>query len=372
MTVINSKKYKVALVTESLWSMAGANRVLEVFAEMFPDADIYALFGDREKISYKLNSHRIYFSFLNKMPGISKIYRYTFNFWPLCIEKFDFSDYDLVISSSSSVAHGVITPLGCKHIAYIHSPMRYAWDLNHSYSKIVNFSIVKKAIVDISLNFMRVWDTSASRRPDKVIANSFFVKDRIMKYWDITSSFVIHPPVDMYKGKIKSKRSNYFVCGSPFEPNKGGVNILEYINEMGITVKLIGDGSLRKKLQRKYRKNKNIEFLGWISEEEKWKILSKAKGYIVPGVEDYGIFTCEALSCGTPVLAYGKGGSLEIVKDGKNGFFYIEDNMKEFKSSMGLFLKKEWNYEKIAKDLRYVNTKEMFKKEIGKILVDNE
>ena len=177
----NRKNLKVALVTESLWSMAGANRTLEVFCKIFPQADIFALFGEPSSLSQEIQKHRISFSGLNKRLGIKKNYRYTYHLWPNNIENFDFTGYDLVISSSASVSVGVVTPANCKHIAYIHSPMRYLWDLRTlSTSK---FSMLKRAIVDFLLLFIRLWEVSVSSRPDILVANSHFVANRIQKYW---------------------------------------------------------------------------------------------------------------------------------------------------------------------------------------------
>lgn len=372
MMVKSKNRYRVALVTESLWSMAGANRVLDSFAKIFPDADIFALFGEKKSLSDNLNSHRIFFSRLNGIPFIKKVYRYTFNLWPFFVEKFDFSQYDLVVSSSSSVTHGIISPLNCLHVAYIHSPMRYAWDLRSRYSRVVGFSRLKQAFVDFCLVGMRVWDVVASSRPDHIIANSNISKERIEKYWDRKVDAVIHPPVEKYKGKIYLKRNDYYISGAPFEPNKEGEFLLSCAAELGFKLKVLGNGSLRKRLEKKYSQFKNIEFLGWITDEEKWKIMAKAKGYIVPGIEEYGIFPCEAISAGTPVIAFRGGGSLEIVKEGKNGMFFDNWNISDFRECMKNFEGKKWNYKKISEDTRYINDFDSFKKSILKQLVDNK
>lgn len=361
---------KVALVTDSLWSMAGANKVLDAIAEIYPNSDIYSLFGEKKNLSENLQKHQIYFSFLNKLPFIKHIYRYTFHLWPVAIEQFDFSEYDLVISNSSSVAHGVITPLECKHVLYLNSNMRYAWDLSPLYTKIVRFGFLKRIIKEFFINFNRIWDVVAAQRPEIIISNSEFVAKRVKKYWDRESDFVIHPPVEKYEGKTVLKKSNYYVAGAPFEPNKRGDFLLECASNMGFNLKLIGNGSMKKKLKRKYRKFKNIEFLDNISDEEKWKVISNAKGFLVVGIEDYGIFCAEAISCGTPVLAYNKGGSLEIVRDGEGGMFFKEWDLNEFKKVFKFFDKKNWNYDEVRNSLRNVNSKESFKKKIKSVLVE--
>jgi glycosyltransferase involved in cell wall biosynthesis len=361
---------KVVLVTESLWKMAGSNRVLESFVNMYPQADIYALFGEKNKLTETIKKRDIHFSFLNKFPLIKKFYRYTFHLWPIAIEQFDFTNYDLVISVSSSVAHGVITPLGCKHLVYVNTPMRYAWDLSFLYRDVVKFGPLKRVVKELFLTMNRAWDVVAAQRPERIVVNSNFVAKRITKYWDRKVDAVIYPPSIRYKGKIVLKRENYFVAGAPFEPNKKGDFLLECASKLGFNLKLIGGGSMKKKLKRKYRRFDNIEFLGWVSEEEKWKLLSRASGFIIPGIEDYGIFCAEAVSCGTPVLAYKGGGSLEILKEGVSGLFFIDWKLSEFKKAFVRFKQRDWDYNLVRESLENVNTKENFKKKIRGVLVE--
>jgi glycosyltransferase involved in cell wall biosynthesis len=347
--------------------MAGANKVLESFAKIYPEADIYALFGERKSLSEELNNHNIYFSFLSKLPLIKYIYRYTFHLWPTAIEQMDLTEYDLVISSSSSVAHGVITPLGCKHIAYINSPMRYAWDLAPLYSRIVNFGFLKRTIKEVGVSFNRLWDVIAAQRPDVIVTNSKFVKKRVHKYWGRDVDRVIYPPTEKYEGEIITQRENYYVAGAPFEPNKRGDFLLECASKLGFNLKIIGTGSMRKKLKRKYRRYKNIEILDWISDEQKWKLISKARGFVVAGVEDYGMFCVEAISCGTPVLAYRAGGSLETVRENITGMFFDEWEISEFEGSLKFFEKKRWDYEKVRENIKNSNSNEDFMKKMSTV-----
>jgi len=356
---------RVALVTESLWSMGGANRVLETFAKMYPQVDIYALFGDPRSLSKELQKHNIFFSSLNRRPFIKQLYRYTYYLWPLHIEKFDLSQYDLVISSSSSVAFGVVTPMSCKHIAYIHSPMRYLWDLKKLGSE--SFSGIKGTIRDFLLVFIRLWEVSASSRPDVLITNSEFVSKRIQKYWGRKPDGVLTPPIHYYEGvineRMKKNGDKYIVAGAPFEFNKKGEFLLECIKDTNIVLKLIGSGSKEPKLRRKYAKYKNIQFLGRISDEEKWNVLSKASAFVMPGIEDYGIFPVEAMSAGTPVLAYKAGGILENLVEGVNGYFFTEWKKENFNIGLKKVLDEKWNYKNVSESVRKNNnTEDMFKK----------
>lgn len=361
-----SRPLKVALVTESLWSMGGANRVLESFAKLYPESDIYALFGDVSNLSDELKTHKIVFSELNRRPLINVFYRYTYHLWPLMIEKFSFDKYDLVISSSASVAFGVITGNSCKHIAYIHSPMRYLWDLKDMGSNTLGG--FKRIASNFFLTFLRVWEVSASSRPDILITNSKFVKDRVYKYWKRKADYVLTPPIHFYKGDILEKRDKYIVAGAPFEFNKKGDFLLKCISDMDIDLKIIGSGSMKNKLQRKYRKYKNIEFLGNITDEEKWKIFSKASCFVMPGIEDYGIFPIEAMSAGTPVLAYMAGGICENLIEGVNGYFFTEWNLTNFEMGIKKVLENNWDYTKIAMSVRgNNNSEELFKKKFEDI-----
>jgi len=368
--MMKNNPFKVALVTESLWKMAGSNRVLNVFAEIYPQADIFALFGNKENLSPNLKERDIRFTFLNRIPFIKKIYRYTFFLWPIAIENIDLSNYDLIISVSSSVAHGVITPMGSKHVVYLNTPMRYAWDLTSLYKEVVGFGFFKKVVRDFFLTVNRAWDVVSARRADILIANSQFVSKRVRKYWDREVDAIIYPPSERFTGDIVMEREDYFVAGAPFEPNKKGDFLLECAREYGFNLKMIGGGSMKRKLKRKYGRCTNIEFLNWVTEEEKWEILSKAKGFLVGGIEDYGIFSCEAISCGTPVLAYKGGGSVEIIKEGRNGLFLTKWEVKEFERVMKRFNETEWNYDEIARSLENANTLDSFKKKIISLLVE--
>lgn len=366
----NNSHIKVALVTESLWKMAGSNRVLDIFAQIYPQADIFALFGEKKNLSTNLKERKIKFTFLNRIPFVKRVYRYTFFLWPIAIENINLSDYDLIISVSSSVAHGVITPLDSKHVVYLNTPMRYAWDLAPLYKEIVGFSFLKRVVRDFFLTINRTWDVVAARRADIIISNSKFVSRRAKKYWGREADAVIYSPSQRYQGQIVLKREDYFVAGAPFEPNKRGDFLLECAKELGFNLKIIGGGSMKKKLKRRYARYSNIKFLDWVTEEEKWEILSRARGFLVGGIEDYGIFSCEAISCGTPILAYKGGGSLEIIDEGRSGIFFNRWEVREFGERMKKFKETDWNYGDISKSLEHANTQDSFKKEIISLLVE--
>lgn len=364
------EKLRVAVVSDHVFSFNGAARVTKEIGGIFNNPDYFFLFGDRELAERELNSKNIYFSGLQRIPFLKSIYRYTYFLWPTFIESFDLSKYDLVISSSFSVAHGVVTGIDSRHISYIHTPMRYAWDLKSEYFNRKNFSFLKRLVIPIFLNYLRMWDVCASNRADMLVANSEFVSRRIRKYWGRSANMVIHPPVDLYAGKIKSKREEYFVIGNPFEPNKMGGFVFECAKELGFRLKVIGDGSAFKKMRRKYSKCSNIEFLGRVSEEEKYRVLSNAKGFVASGIEDFGIFPVEAMSCGTPVLAYRGGGYLESVAENLSGMFFDDHSLESFKSAYEEFCKREWNYVAISKRVALFNT-DRFRREFKEYILKN-
>lgn len=359
---------KVAIVSDHTFTFAGASCVTKTLGSMFKNPDYYFLMGDRKESEEYFNTKRVYFSFLNRFPFLRSYYRYTYFLWPVAGEGFDFSKYDLVISSSFSVSHGVIAGLNTKHIAYIHTPMRYAWDLTKEYFGKSFF--LKRWIISFFLNFLRMWDVSASSRADVVICNSNFVKDRIWKYWRRKVDYVVYPPVKLYEGKIYEKREEYFVAGAPFEVNKGGEFLLGCAKEIGFDLKIIGVGDDFKKFRNRYSKFKNISFLGRVSQREKYNILAHAKGFLCAGVEDFGIFPVEAMSCGTPVIAYKGGGYLDSVKEGVNGMFFKEHTAEEFKKVHEKFLLSKWNTKSIRDSVQGFS-EDRFRSSIQQIILKN-
>jgi len=355
-----NKELKVAIVSDHMFSIGGAARVTKEIGELFSNVDYYFTFGDEKLCREYLNTQRVRFSFLQRFPLLKRYYRYTYFLWPLCIESFNLKGYDIVISNSYSVAHGCITDMESLHIAYINTPMRYAWDLKDVYFS--RLGLLKRLVINLFLNYLRIWDVSAGNRPDILISNSKFVSKRIKKYWGIDTDDVIYPPVDLYSGDILKKRGDYFVVGAPFEANKYGEELIGWCVDLGINLKVIGVGGNYNRLRKKYYKNTNIEFLGRVSEEDKYIVMSNAKGYIASGIEDFGIFPVEAISCGTPVIAYSCGGYLESVIDGVNGVFFDNLCLESFKHSYEEFLSIKWDYCSISYTSKSFSRGEFIKK----------
>jgi glycosyltransferase involved in cell wall biosynthesis len=352
------KNLKTALVFENLFSWGGAGVVSKQLVDIFPHADIYALCGSKEFANKYLNGKKVNYSFLNKFPFVKHLYMYYLPVWPTAIESLDLSNYDLVISTSHWVAKGCVTSEDAIHISYVHTPMRFLWDLKDTYSR---YGLLKEPF----LNYLRIWDVYSTSRIDKLITNSKFVNSRCKRYWGRSADRVIYPCVDFYRGKIVpySKRGDYFVAGAPFAENKGGDFIINCAKELGFNLKVIGKSRGYSKLKRLARGFPNIEFLGKVNEKEKWDILKNAKGLIASGVEDFGIFPVEAISCGTPVLALSKGGYLETVIEGVNGMFYNTSSFKDFSVKLEKLLNNDWDV-KLMRDSVREFSEERFVREV--------
>ena len=314
---------KVAIVHDWLVNYGGAERVVEAFLKIFPDADIFTLVYDEKKMGKIFPKEKIHASFVQKIPMASKLYTKMLPLMPKAFESFDFSSYDLVFCSSSSCAKGVITLPSVPHIAYIHSPMRYAWDQFFDYQKRTN-----KLVAHFMSKFMpgiRLWDFVSSQRIDKLIANSNFIKRRIKKYWNLEAD-VIYPPVDTARLAPNGKPSeDFYVVFSRFVPYKRIDLAISACGELGRKLVVIGGGAQEKELKilaSKYKNAKEIKFTGRISDDEVKDYLQRCRAMIFSAEEDFGIVPVEAQACGRPVIAFAKGGALETVIDGKTGVFF--------------------------------------------------
>ncbi|MFH1533993.1 MAG: glycosyltransferase [Nitrospirota bacterium] len=333
---------KVALVHDFLVKLGGAERVLEVFSKMFPDAPIYTLFYDKDKVGDVFPEERVKCSFLQNYPEfLRKRYRFLVHKFPQAVEEFDFSDYDLVISSNTAFSHGILTPLKTKHLCYCHSPMRYAWDWSNEYRKENKISGLKSVFYSPLIKYLREWDFLAADRADTYIANSRNVKNRISKYYKQDSE-VIYPPVDIDRFKTSKSHSGYFLIVSTLTPYKKIDLAVQLFNKIGRRLIVIGDGP-----QREYLENiagDNIDFLGFKDDDTVTEYLMNCRALIFPGEEDFGITPVEAMACGKPVLAFGKGGCTESVVTGKTGEFFFEPTVESMEDGLARLMYNERFY----------------------------
>lgn len=333
---------KVALVHDFLVKLGGAERVLQVLSEMFPKAPIFTLFYDESKVGDVFPADKVKCSFLQKYPGfLRKRYRFLINKFPRAVEEFDFSDYDLVISSNTAFSHGIITPVNTKHLCYCHSPMRYAWDWANEYREENSIKGLKTLLYAPLMKYLRKWDFLAADRADAFIANSRNVKNRISKYYKMDSE-VIYPPVDIDRFRVSDKHSGYFLIVSTLTPYKKIDLAVSLFNKIGRKLVIIGDGP-----QREYLENiagDNIDFLGFKDDETVTEYMKNCRALIFPGEEDFGMTPVEAMACGKPVLAFGKGGCTESVVSGKTGEFFFEPTVEAMEDGLARLLYNEKFY----------------------------
>lgn len=300
---------RVAIVHYWFLGRAGGERVVEEIARLFPTADIFTLFASEDVLAACLPGRKVTVSWLQRIPGARRYHRHLLALQPYALEQFDLSQYDLVISSESGPAKGVLTGLRCCHICYCHSPMRYLWDLSEQYTRQMNPLV--KPIFSAVAHFMRIWDVSSSSRVDYFVANSNFVKLRIAKYFRRDSE-VIHPPVDTAKGWISDSPKEYYLVAGRLVPYKRVDLAIEACNLLSRQLIVAGDGPLVRTLKK--RAGSTVKFVEKVSDEELFRLYANARALIFPGEEDFGIIPVEAQSCGRPVIAYGSGGILETVR----------------------------------------------------------
>ena len=301
---------KVAIIHDWLTGMRGGEKCLEIFCELFPDADLYTLIHIPGSVSKTIEERNIKTSFIQKIPGVEKHYRSFLPLFPLAIEGFDLKGYDLILSSSHCVAKGIIPPPNAIHISYVHTPMRYVWDSYHHYFGKGRVNWFSGKVITIFAHYLRMWDAASSNRVDYFMANSNHVAKRIEKYYRRKSD-VIYPPVDCDKFSLSEKAEDFYLIVSAFAPYKRIDIAIEAFNRLGLRLKIIGEGQDEKNLMRIARQN--IEFLGWQDDNTLKEYYSKCKALIFPGEEDFGIVPVEAMASGRPVIAYGKGGAVETV-----------------------------------------------------------
>ncbi|MBI1911575.1 MAG: glycosyltransferase [Deltaproteobacteria bacterium] len=301
---------KVALIHDWLTGMRGGEKVLEVFCEIFPEADLYTLIHIPGSVSNIIENRKIKTSFVQRLPLVKKRYRAYLPLFPMAIESFNLNGYDLILSSSHCVAKGVIPSPKTLHISYIHTPMRYVWDMYYEYFGNKEGKLSGKAIAAFS-HYLRMWDASSSSRVDHYIANSRHVAKRVEKFYRRDSA-VINPPVDCGRfSLLDSKGDDFYLIVSAFAPYKRLDIAVEAFNKIGAKLKIIGTGQDEQKL--KSMAGANIEFLGWKSDAEIADYYRRCRALIFPGEEDFGIVPLEAMACGRPVIAFGKGGALETI-----------------------------------------------------------
>lgn len=334
---------KKALIHDWFSTYAGAEKCVESFTDIWDDFEIYSLIdflsgADRDKI---LKGKRAHTSFIQKLPFAKDKYRNYLPLFPLAIEQFDLSGYDVVLSSSHAVAKGVLTHSNQLHIAYVHTPIRYAWDLYHQYLRESGLDGgLKGMLAKYFLHKIRLWDASTANRVDHYVANSRYIARRIKKTYGKPSD-IIYPPVDVDKFTLREAKEDFYLTASRMVPYKKIDLIVEAFSQTDKRLLVIGDGPDMAKIKSKA--GKNVELLGFASDETMADLMGRAKAFVFAAEEDFGITPVEAQACGTPVICFGRGGARETVLDGESGLYFMEQNAKELLAAVAKF---EQNYDK--------------------------
>lgn len=332
---------RVALVHDWFTVYAGAERVVEQMLKVFPQAEVYAVVdflegGGREFLQGK----KVHTSFIQNLPGARKRYRTYLPLMPLAIEQFDLRGYDLIISSSHAVAKGVITGPDTLHISYIHSPPRYAWDLQHQYLEEAALSKgIKGALARGLMHYLRLWDSLAGQRPDVLVANSHYIARRIQKAYRRKAE-VIYPPVNTDVFTLEQNKGDFYLTASRMVPYKRMDLIVEaFAQTPDRKLVVIGDGPEFPKVQAKAKGTSNVQLMGYQPFEVLRDHMRRAKAFVFAAEEDFGIAPVEAQACGTPVIAFGRGGAAETILAGETGVFFREQSVESLIAAIKEFEK---------------------------------
>jgi glycosyltransferase involved in cell wall biosynthesis len=300
---------RVAIVHHWFVTQGGGERVAEVIGSIFPEADMFTLMATPSCLPQGLSGRRITSSFLGGIPGAKRMHRHLLPLYPYAVEQLDLTPYDLVLTSDSGPMKGVITNQNAIHICYCHSPMRYLWDSYHAYAS--RMSSLNRFLFSLSAHYVRNWDYQAAQRVTHFLANSQYVAGRIRHYYG-RGSTVLHPPIDTAKGFIAGAHDDYYLAVGRLVPYKRTDLLIEACNRLGRRLRIIGEGPDMKRLRS--MAGPTIEFLGKANDSNLWHSYAHCRALLFAADEDFGMVPLEAQACGRPVVAYGKGGSLETVR----------------------------------------------------------
>lgn len=300
---------RTALVHYWLLGSRGGEKVLEAICRMLPEADIFTLFYDPDNVSPLIRSRRVTASFLNPL---RRFHRGLLPLMPLALESFDLRSYDLVISSESGPAKGVLTGTSCRHLCYCHTPMRYLWELYPVYLRDFGNNAIRRCMMAPLASCLRTWDYATAARVDHFLANSWNVRRRIWKTYRRRAR-VIHPPVAVESFCHDASRGYFLIVAEMVAYKRLDYAVTTFARN-GRRLKIVGDGPEYRTLRK--LAGPNVEFCGRVPDRELRRLYSESAALIVPGEEDFGITMVESLASGKPVIAFGRGGALEIVGEG--------------------------------------------------------
>jgi glycosyltransferase involved in cell wall biosynthesis len=308
---------RVAIVHYWLVGMRGGERVLERLLRLFPEADIYTHVYDPAAVSPAIRARRVHTTFINRLPGARRHYQKYLPLMPMALEELDLSGYDLVISSESGPAKGVITGSGTLHVCYCHSPMRYIWDHYPTYRAAAG--PIERMVMPWLFHELRAWDALSAGRVDRIVANSRFVQGRVGKFWR-RESVVVHPPVQTSLFRPVAEVGTRWLWVGQMTPYKRADLAVDAFNALGLPLLMVGDGEMAKSIRR--RAGPSITIVPRMSFDDLRAAYASSRALVFTAEEDFGIVPVEALASGRPVLAYGRGGALDTVEAGRTGLLF--------------------------------------------------
>lgn len=353
---------KVALVHDHLMQAGGAERVLEELAELYPDAPIYILFYDEQALPRRIDKNRLRPSRLQMIPGLTYFYQALLPLMPQAVESWDFSDFDVVISSASSFAKGVKKDKAI-HICYCHTPTRFLWGSTGEYVRSLKYPMFVKRQLLRLLPRLREWDLEAARNIDVMVSNSHEVSKRISKHYGLSST-LIYPPVNTSSYGIAGERE-YFLTGGRLVGYKRFDTVVKAFTRLKMPLKIFGTGPDLRYLKK--MAGPNIEFLGYVDDDTVRRLYCSAKAFIHPQHEDFGISAVEAMAAGCPVIAYGAGGALETVLNNETGIFYDEQSWEAIADTILRFKSENFDTEVLKEHANNFNG-QRFKDEMMRVV----
>jgi glycosyltransferase involved in cell wall biosynthesis len=364
---------KVAIIHYWLVNMRGGEKVLKSLLEIFPDADIFTHVYNPKAVSSLIKNRRVITSRINRLPFAKKLYQIYMPLMPNALNDFDLQSYDLVISSESGPAKGVIPNPSAYHLCYCHTPMRYLWDMYHEYFRGTN--PLRRVFMKRLIPKLRLWDAVSANQVDFFIANSSYVAQRIRRCYNREAA-VVYPPVDIEKFlSVERKPEDYYLFFGQLTGYKRADLAIEACVASGRRLIVAGAGKKNKKW-RKYEKTGLITFMGRVSDEDMLGFYSSAKALLFPGIEDFGIIPVEAQAAGCPVIAYRRGGALDTIIEGVTGIFFDEQTPASLTEAMNRFESMKaggtfYNREAFSGHVRQFSP-EVFKEKVQRIIEERK
>ena len=355
---------KVAIIHYWLVGMRGGEKVIEALCEMYPQADIFTHVYVPEMVSDRIRQHRIIPTFINSLPRAATMYKVYLPLMPLALEQLDLRGYDLVISSESGPAKGIIAPPEAVHICYCHTPMRYIWNMYHDYRQSAGWA--KRQVMPPLAHYLRMWDVSSAARVDSFVANSATVAGRIRRYYGM-DSVVIHPPVDTnaFSPAAPSEIGSFFLMAGELVSYKRPDLAVQAFNEMKLDLIVIGSGEMLNEVRR--LAGPTIKVLGSQPFEVLRQHYQKCRALVFPGEEDFGMVPVEAMASGRPVIAYNRGGATETILPGATGLLFEKQTVKDITSAVRSLSGIEIEPEKIAAHARQFGRDQFIQKMLAHV-----